>query len=325
VSPSRAGCPLAARRASRDKRGVTPWLDAFVPAFGLLILGALLRARLLTDEAVWAGMERLVFWVLLPALLVSAIAAVPVLDLPLGGMAVAIWGGIAFGTAASLLLARGAGHGHAAMTSVLQGGIRFNTMLAFAVATGLWGERALALGGVSAALIVPAVQVVITIAFVAGDGRRLRPIAMLRGLLLNPLLVACLLGFALSLAGGLPAGVRPLLSVLGQATVAVGLLCVGAALSPRVLVSGAPILGAVAVLKLVLVPGATLLLARLIGLDPLATGLAVIFMAMPTATTAYVQARAMGGDSGLMAAMITWQHVAAALTLPLWALLLSGG
>jgi hypothetical protein len=81
----------------------------------------------------------------------------------------------------------------------------------------------------------------------------------------------------------------------------------------------------VAVLKLVLVPGATLLLARLIGLDPLATGLAVIFMAMPTATTAYVQARAMGGDSGLMAAMITWQHVVAALTLPLWGLLLRGG
>ena len=37
------------------------------------------------------------------------------------------------------------------------------------------------------------------------------------------------------------------------------------------------------------------------------------------------QARAMGGDSGLMAAMITWQHVVAALTLPLWGLLLRGG
>ncbi|MCX7684213.1 MAG: AEC family transporter [Acetobacteraceae bacterium] len=301
------------------------WLDAFLPAFGLLALGALLRAALLTEEVVWAGMERLVFWVLLPALLVSAISAVPIRELPVGGMAVAIWGGIGFGTLASVLLARALGHGHAAMTSVLQGGIRFNTMLAFAVATGLWGERALALGGVSAALIVPAVQVVITIAFVAGGGGRLRPLALLRGLLLNPLLLACLAGFAVSAAGGLPPGVRPLLSVLGQATVAIGLLCVGAALSPRVLVSGLGTIGATGVLKLLAVPGATGLLAAAIGLDPLATGLAVMFMAMPTATTAYVQARAMGGDAPLMAALITWQHLAAVLTLPLWALLLQGG
>lgn len=303
---------------------MTPWLDAFVPAFGLLLLGAVLRARLLKDEAVWAGMERLVFWVLLPALLVGAISAVPIMELPVGGMAVAIWGGIAFGTAASVLLARGLGHGHAAMTSVLQGGIRFNTMLAFAVATGLWGERALALGGVSAALIVPAVQLVITVAFVAGGGGKVQPLAMLRGLVLNPLLLACVVGFAVSAAGGLPAGVRPLMSVLGQAAVAIGLLCVGAALSLRVLASGFGTLGATTVLKLLLVPAATLLLARAIGLDPVAAGLAVIFMAMPTATTAYVQARAMGGDAPLMAALITWQHVAAVLMLPLWGWLLRG-
>jgi predicted permease len=304
---------------------VTPWLDAFLPAFGLLLLGAVLRARLLPEDALWAGMERLVFWVLLPALLVVAISAVPVRDLPVGGMAVAIWGALGLGTAASLLLARSLGHGHAALTSVLQGGIRFNTMLAFAVTTGLWGPAALPLGGVSAALIVPAVQVVITLAFLAGGGERLRPLALLRGLFLNPLLLACLLGFAVSAAGGLPAGIKPLLSVLGQASVAVGLLCVGAALSPRVLLRGAATLLTVSALKLLAVPAACLALAGLVGLDPLATGLAVMFVAMPTATTAYVQARAMGGDAPLMAALITWQHLFAVLTLPLWALLLGAG
>lgn len=49
------------------------WLDAFVPVFGLLALGALLRARLLRDDAIWAGIERLIFWVLLPCLIVSAL------------------------------------------------------------------------------------------------------------------------------------------------------------------------------------------------------------------------------------------------------------
>jgi hypothetical protein len=50
------------------------YLDAFVPAFGLIALGWVLKRRLLPDDRVWAGIERLVFWVLTPCLLVSALA-----------------------------------------------------------------------------------------------------------------------------------------------------------------------------------------------------------------------------------------------------------
>ncbi|MCA3279361.1 MAG: AEC family transporter, partial [Roseomonas sp.] len=50
------------------------WLDAFVPAFALLGLGALLRRILLPLDAVWAGMEKLIYWVLLPSLILSALA-----------------------------------------------------------------------------------------------------------------------------------------------------------------------------------------------------------------------------------------------------------
>jgi predicted permease len=92
-----------------------------------------------------------------------------------------------------------------------------------------------------------------------------------------------------------------------------------------VLLRGAATLLSVSALKLLAVPAACLALAGLVGLDPVATRLAVMFVAMPTATTAYVQARAMGGDAPLMAALITWQHLFAVLTLPLWALLLDSG
>jgi len=52
-----------------------PYVDAFVPAFGLLAMGAWLKRSLLPDDAVWAGIEKLIFWVLLPALLVAAIGS----------------------------------------------------------------------------------------------------------------------------------------------------------------------------------------------------------------------------------------------------------
>ena len=49
------------------------------------------------------------------------------------------------------------------------------------------------------------------------------------------------------------------------------------------------------------------------------------FMALPTATTSYVMARAMGGDAPLMAALTTTEHLLAVLTLPLWIALLGLG
>jgi predicted permease len=145
------------------------WLDAFVPAFALLGLGALLRRVLLPLDAVWAGMEKLIYWVLLPSLILSALAALDPASLPLGAMAFTIWGALATGTLISVLLARFMGHGHAAMTSILQGGIRFNNLMGFAIVGAIFGAEGISFGAVATGIIVPFVQSVTTLAF-AMDG-----------------------------------------------------------------------------------------------------------------------------------------------------------
>lgn len=302
---------------------MTMWFDAFVPAFGLIVLGMLLKRRMLRDGAVWAGIERLVFYVLMPALLVSSISSVDLRNLPFGGMAASIWVALLLGTALALLLARLMRQGHASATSVLQGGIRFNNLVAFAVTGGVLGPPGVALGGVTTGLIVPCAQLILTIAFAMGGERGWpRPASVLRQVALNPLILACLLGFALSALGGLPPGVGPLLRALGGASVALGLLAVGAALTPGALWDRPLLQNLVAAQKLLLMPLLTLMLTRLFGLDALAASVAVLFMAMPTATTGYVMARAMGGDAPLIAAMTTGQHILAVLSLPFWVWLL---
>ena len=115
-------------------RAVTAYLDVFVPPSACSPSAPLLRRFLLRDGAVWAGIERLVFWALMPALLLSSIASVDLAALPLGRMALAIWLALLGGTVLSLLLAWAAGLNHASMTSVLQGGIRFNNLMGFALA-----------------------------------------------------------------------------------------------------------------------------------------------------------------------------------------------
>ena len=305
---------------------MSAWLDAFVPAFALLALGALLKRRLLRDDAVWAGMERLIYWVLLPSLIVAALAPLNLAELPLGRIAGAIWGSLLLGTLVSVMLARLLGHGHAAMTSVLQGGIRFNNLMGFAIVGALFGAPGTGFGAVATGLIVPCVQVVTTLAF-AFDGKRgpPRPGVVLRQLALNPLLLAVIAGFAVAAMGGLPPGIGPTVQTLGRASVALGLLCVGAALSVQSFSDRVGTQALTGLVKLVVMPAATWALCTLFVVPPFATAVAVIFMALPTAATSYVMARAMGGDAPLMAAITTTEHIASIVTLPLWVMLVAPG
>lgn len=298
---------------------MSAWLDAFVPAFALLALGALLKRRLLRDDTIWAGMERLIYWVLLPSLIVSALAPLNLAELPLGRIAAAIWGALALGTLVSVLLARALKHGHAAMTSVLQGGIRFNNLMGFAIVGALFGAAGTGFGAVATGIIVPFVQAVTTLAF-AFDGQRgpPRPMAVVRQLVLNPLLLAVAAGFGIAALGGLPPGLAPTVQALGRASVALGLLCVGAALSLQSFSDRVGTQAMTGVLKLMVMPAVTWALCMAFGVPPLATAVAVIFMALPTAATSYVMARAMGGDAPLMAAITTTEHIASIATLPFW-------
>jgi hypothetical protein len=61
-------------------------------------------------------MERLIYWVLLPSLIVAALAPLDLAPLPLGRIAWRSGSPPALGTVASVLLAHALGLGHAAMT-----------------------------------------------------------------------------------------------------------------------------------------------------------------------------------------------------------------
>ena len=303
---------------------MSAWIDAFVPTFGLIGLGLWLRAKLVPQAEIWAALERLTFLVLLPALLAYSISTVRLSTLPLGALAFAIWTTLGLATLSAMGLARMLGHDRAAMTSIVQGGIRFNNFVAFALAAGLFGEAGLALGGVTAGLIVPMVQVILTLVFVLSEGGRLQPGRLARQIATNPLLLGCLAGFAFAAFGGMPPGIGPFARSLGQAGLALGLLCVGAGLVPSALRAAPLTQLLVGLQKLILVPLVTLALARAAGLDGPTAAIVTLAMAMPTATTSYVMAKAMGGDARLMAAMITLQHLAALATLPFWAWWLAG-
>ena len=138
------------------------------------------------------------------------------------------------------------------------------------------------------------------------------------------MILACLGGALFNLTGiGLPGGSDRLLNLLAAASLPLGLLCVGAALKPQELGGEIPALGWNCAVRLLAVPLLAYGVAVVLGLPAMETTILVLFFALPTAPTAYVLTRQLGGDSHLMAGIITLQTLLAALSLPLVLILLA--
>jgi hypothetical protein len=301
-------------------------LLALVPIALLIGLGSALRRAGFLAETFWPQAERLGYYVLLPSLFVHGLATahldgVPVLTLA----AVLVASTLAVSLVLLALQPRLALDG-AAFTSVFQGGIRFNNYVGVSAAVGLFGTQGVALAAVANAAIVPTVNVLCVLVFARfGAAGRLAPMAIARQLALNPLVVASFVGIGLQATGlPLPVGVEPVLKALGQASLPLGLLCVGAALDFGTARTWVRPLAVTSAVKFGLMPLATVLACLALGLRGPAAATALLFQALPTASSSYIMARQLGGDAPLMAGIIALQTVLAGAALPLVLLVLEG-
>jgi hypothetical protein len=301
-------------------------LLALVPIALLIGLGVALRRAGFLAETFWPQAERLGYYVLLPSLFVHGLATAHLDGVPVLALAVVLVASTL--TVALVLLAlrpRLALDG-AAFTSVFQGGIRFNNYVGVSAAVGLFGAQGVALAAVANAAIVPTVNVLCVLVFARfGSAGRLAPAAVVRQLALNPLVVASVVGIGFQATGlRLPLGVEPVLKALGQASLPLGLLCVGAALDFGTARTWVRPLAVTSAVKFGLMPLATVLACLALGLRGPAAATALLFQALPTASSSYIMARQLGGDAPLMAGIIALQTVLAGAALPLVLLVLEG-
>jgi hypothetical protein len=292
-------------------------LLALVPVVLLIALGWALRRRAFLPETFWAPAERLSYFVLLPCLFLHGLATANLSGLPVAGLAAVLSGAVVV-TSLVLVAARplvpldGPG-----FTSVFQGGIRFNNFIGVTVAAGLFGAKGVALAAVANAAIVPTVNILCVLVFAQFGTARPTLAGVLRQLATNPLIVACAAGIALQATGlGLPPGIEGAVRALGQASLPLGLLCVGAALEFKAARAWiGPILIASAA-KFGLMPLVAVLGCAAVGVEGTAAMIALLFHALPTASTSYILARQLGGDAPLMAAITAAQTLAGAATIP---------
>ena len=291
---------------------------SLLPVVLLIALGMYLRHRRFLDEVFWPQAEKLGYFVLLPCLFFHGLATANLESLPVSDLALTL---IVSTIAVSglvvalrpLLMVDGP-----AFTSVFQGSVRFNNYVGVSLAAGLFGAKGIALAAICNAAIVPTVNILCVLVFAKHGTAKLSGKGILKQLVTNPLVVASLGGIAFKMLGlNIPAGVEPSMRSLGAASLPLGLICVGAALDFRTAKQWIGPVASSSAMKFLAMPAATVIAAAIIGLKGPALTTALLFQVLPTASSAYIMARQLGGDAPLMAGITATQTVLALAAIPL--------
>ena len=291
---------------------------SLIPAFSLIALGAFLRRfKVLTPEG-WTSLERLTYFVLFPPLMFMSIVEGKFAGGEALLLGLALAGTVATMGALMLLLRPVLAKDGAQFSSVFQAGIRWNGYVTLGVLSGLYGDEGVALSAVGFATLVPMNNVMSVLVLSRYASPEPAPLGrVVRSIAANPLIISTVGAIILvSIGVRVSEPVGQTLNLLGDATVSLGLICVGAALDLGSMRSSKRALAAGTLLRLVVMPAVTIGLAFATGLTGMVFHVAVICASAPVATSAYILARQLGGDSKLMASIITLTTLLSLITIP---------
>lgn len=285
-----------------------------LPDFALIVVGCLICRCTPLNRPIWDGVERLVYFVLFPALLFTAIVRNPL----------ALGDALPLATSALLVLAVGVvlayglrafpgvdAHLHA---SGAQTAFRFNSYVALALSERLGGGPGVAWMALLVSVCVPLVNVAAVWPLARQGGHGFG-----RELIRNPLILATVSGLVFNLLGlTLPDLANATLSRLGAAALPLGLMAVGAGLQMGALREGPKLAASLLFIKHAALPAVALVVVSWIGLPAGQQAVVVAFAALPTASSAYVLAVRMGGHGGFTAGLITVSTLLGMVGLPFW-------
>ena len=188
-----------------------------------------------------------------------------------------------------------------------------------AVAGGLAGAKGLAVAAVGLAVMIPLLNI-ISVIVLARHGDNASP--SLRGTLIqlarNPFIWSCAVGAVINIFHiPIPPFLVTFGYILGRASLALGLLVVGAGLRVANLRRPQMATWLTTILKLLVLPPIAVAVGYACGLREIDLLIVAVLAAVPSAPNGYVLARQMGGDAPLLAEILTVQTLCAAITLPL--------
>jgi hypothetical protein len=294
------------------------------PVFILIILGNLLRRIGVPELSFWHVSDKLIYWVLIPALLFHHVSQITLSSTMLARYAVVILSGLFVVTTISFIAGKLLGYTPQIWTSLMQGAARHNAFIALAISGSLFGDEGLALGAIFMVILIPIINIFIvsvmasTLSQEEGNNSRPSIFDVLFELIKNPFILAIATGLLISFVDAERIIIiHETTGLLGSAALPIMLLSIGANIKIReISLMITPIIIA-NVLKLLIFPIVVFFVAKSINLSLFETTVAVIFAAVPTAASSYSLAKQFGGETQLMTSIITIQVALSFITIPI--------
>jgi malonate transporter len=280
-----------------------------LPVFAVIGLGALLRLLGLASDQFFRTSERVVYYICFPALLFLKIST-PVQGVVLpAGLFPAVLLALFTCFAASLLYARLAGLPAFKVGSFSQATYRFNTYVGMAIVISSLGQAGAAAFGLLISLAIPFINLMAVSSLIwysAGTYSSAKKLNLAaKALVLNPLILACLAGLAYGRwLPPLPVFLQNSLNLLAMLSLPLALIAIGGALSLGGLAGHLRLSLVASLFKQGLLPLLGFAMLRAWGVGGPAFKVAMIFFALPTATSSYILSSQLGSDTDLAAATI---------------------
>ncbi|CAM5771217.1 transporter [Labrys miyagiensis] len=301
-------------------------VDLILPVFAVIVTGWLAGYLGYVQRGLAEGLIHFAYNIAMPALLIGTIAQEKPESLLAWRFLLAFGGGSLICFAAIFLLsARHAGQDARRQTMYGLSASMTNTgFVALPVLQALYGSRAVLPAAIAtvfvAVVMFPLAMVLLELKGARQGSRRW---AMVRHVVINPLVLSTVIGMAWAITGvPVPSPVAAFLKIFADALTASALFAIGLGLSlDAVRANLGPSLSLAAV-KLIVMPSLTCVLALLLGLDPLYTIAAVICAAVPTAKTVYILAGEQKCEESLVASTVSITTLLSIVTLIAWLYLL---
>ncbi len=304
-------------------------LQAVLPVFLVIAIGASARRFGFIGEPFIDTANRLVYYLLLPALLFYKIGTSNFREafnapLVIGGYAATLTTFLI-----AIFLSRQMGITPGERGSFVQGAVRANlAYVGLPVVFSAIGDIGLRKAGILLGFMVPLINSLAIIALVTphanGTGRGRENMAQVAyQLATNPVLLSAFFGVLWSLYKiPLPALADRTLAILSSATLPLSLLCLGGAFSFERARSGFRVAAVAAGLKTLLLTAIAVAVYRWLGLAGQDLRVGAIMMGCPTAVVTYVMASQLKGDTNLAGTIIVVSTAISAVTITGWLFLL---
>ncbi|WP_288351219.1 AEC family transporter [uncultured Thalassospira sp.] len=299
-------------------------IAAIFPIFAAILVGAALKRYLITGSDIWAGIDRLTYYLLLPSLLIVEIYRA---DFSSGnaGTAVGVTLAATLGLSAALLILRPLiTRDTPLFTSIFQGSVRYNSYVLLAVADALYGAEGLALAIVFVAFMVIATNMLGVVVLSAFSGGKSSLTRIINGIVKNPIIIAAGAGAILNVSNiHVPLPIENTAALFKTAALPLSLLAVGAGLKFILNKKAIWAITLATTIKLAILPLITGVCLHLAGVDGMVLAMGVFYAGMPCAGNAYILARQLNGDPDAMASIITLETLLSAFSVAVIAGILS--